>query len=395
MKTAIVNIDQIISGDWRNPITPGSSILLEGERIHKGGAVTGSDIDNSDVIIDAGGSIAVPGLIDSHVHITFGDYTPRQNTVGYLHSYLHGGVTTSISASEVHVPGRPTDPDGVKALAVAAKKCFENFRPSGMRVHAGSLILEPGLTSKDYQDVVSKGVWLAKAGFGAVRKASEYIHLVTEARNAGLFTTLHTGGASIPGSFPITGEDLIKINPQVSFHINGGPVSMEDKYFEVVARDTEIAMQVCTAGNLRTAILCAEMAKKHDAFERFLVATDTPTGSGVMPLGLIYTISQIASLTDFDVAELIAAATGNVAKCYGLNSGFLKAGCDADVVLIDAPLGGTKSDALSALKNGDPCAVGAVMTAGVPRFVGRSKNTPPPVRKIEVIKSNIINIYDG
>ena len=395
MKTAITNIGQIISGNWRYPITSGGSILLEGERIQKVGEVTGSEICNSDVIIDAGGSVAVPGLIDSHVHITFGDYTPRQNTVGYLHSYLHGGVTTSISASEVHVPGRPTDPDGVKALAVAAKKCFENFRPSGMRVYAGSLILEPGLTSKDYQDVVSKGVWLAKAGFGAVRGASEYIHLVTEARDAGLFTTLHTGGASIPGSFPITGEDLIKINPHVSFHINGGPVSMEDEYFEVVARDTEIAMQVCTAGNLRTAILCAEMAKKHDAFERFLVATDTPTGSGIMPLGLIYTISQIASLTDFDVAELIAAATGNVAKCYGLNSGFLKAGCDADVVLIDAPLGGTKSDALSALKNGDPCAIAAVITAGVPRFVGRSKNTPPPVRKIEVIKSNVINMYDS
>ncbi len=394
MKTAILNIGQIISGDWRYPKTPGSSILTEGERISKVGEITDTEIENSDVIIDAGGSVAVPGLIDSHVHITFGDFTPRQNTVGYLHSYLHGGVTTSISASEVHVPGRPTDPDGVKALAVAARKCFENFRPSGMRVHAGSLILEPGLTSKDYQEVFSKGVWLAKAGFGAVSEASEYIHLVSEARNVGLFTTLHTGGASIPGSFPITGEDLIKINPHVSFHINGGPVSIEDKYFEVVARDTEIAMQVCTAGNLRTAILCAEMANKHNAFERFLIATDTPTGSGIMPLGLIYTISQIASLTDFGVAELIAAVTGNVAKCYGLNSGFLKSGCDADVVLIDAPLGGVKSDALSALKNGDPCAVGAVITSGVPRFVGRSKNTPPPVRKIEVIKSNIINIYD-
>ena len=395
MKTAIINIGQIVSGNWRCPITPGSSILLKGERIYKVGELTGSEIKESDVIIDAGGSVAVPGLIDSHVHITFGDFTPRQNTVGYLHSYLHGGVTTSISASEVHVPGRPTDPDGVKALAIAARKCFENFKPSGMRVHAGSLILEPGLTSKDYHDVFSKGVWLAKAGFGAVSAASEYIHLVSEARKAGLFTTLHTGGASIPGSFPITGEDLIKINPHVSFHINGGPVSMEDKYFEVVARDTKIAMQVCTAGNLRTAILCAEMSKKYNAFERFLIATDTPTGSGIMPLGLIYTISQIASLADFDVAELIAAATGNVAKCYGLNSGFLKAGCDADVVLIDAPLGGTKSDALSALKNGDPCAIGAVVSAGVPRFVGQSKNTPPPVRNIEVIKSNIINMYDG
>ena len=174
----------------------GSTILL-GERICKVGEITSSEIEDSDVIIDAGGSVAAPGLIDSHVHITFGDFTPRQNTVGYLHSYLHGGVTTSISASEVHVPGRPTDLDGVKALAVAARKCFENFKPGGMRVYAGSLILEPGLTSKDYQDVVSKGVWLAKAGFGAVNKASEYVRLVSEARKAGLFTTLHTGGASI------------------------------------------------------------------------------------------------------------------------------------------------------------------------------------------------------
>ena len=393
MQTAILNIGRIISGNWEHPYSDGSAILVNGGLISKVGELSSQDIDSCDVVIDAGGVVAIPGLIDSHVHITFGDFTPRQNTIGYLQSYLHGGVTTSISASEVHVPGRPKDPDGVKALAIAAKKCFENYRPGGMRVHAGSLILEPGLSQEDYQEVVSKGVWLAKAGFGAVKSASEYIPMVLEARKAGLFTTLHTGGASIPGSFPITGKDLININPHVSFHINGGPVSMEDKYFEVVARDTDIAMQVCTAGNLRTTLLCAEMARKHGAFERFLIATDTPTGSGVMPLGLIYTISQIASLTSFDVPELIAAATGNVAKCYGLNSGFLKPSCDADIVLIDAPLGGTQVDATAALKNGDPCAIGAVITAGVPRFVGRSNNTPPPIRETNVLRSNVMNMF--
>ena len=395
MQTAIVNIGQIISGDWEHPYSDGSSILVDGGFISKVGELSSQEIDSCDVVIDARGAVAIPGLIDSHVHITFGDFTPRQNTIGYLQSYLHGGVTTSISASEVHVPGRPKDPDGVKALAIAAKKCFESYRPGGMRVHAGSLILEPGLCQADYQEVFSKGVWLAKAGFGAVSSASEYIPMVLEAKKAGLFTTLHTGGASIPGSFPITGTDLIDINPHVSFHINGGPVSMEDKYFEIVARDTDIAMQVCTAGNLRTTLLCAEMARKHGAFERFLIATDTPTGSGVMPLGLIYTISQIASLTSFEVPELIAAATGNVAKCYGLNSGFLKPSFDADIVLIDAPLGGTKVDALAALKNGDPCAIGAVITAGVPRFVGRSNNTPPPIREIKVLRSNVMNVFQG
>jgi len=395
MQTAILSIGKIISGDWEHPYSDGSSILVDGGLISKVGELSSQEIDSCDVVIDAGGAVAIPGLIDSHVHITFGDFTPRQNTIGYLQSYLHGGVTTSISASEVHVPGRPKDLDGVKALAIAAKKCFENYRPGGMRVHAGSLILEPGLSQEDYQEVLSKGVWLAKAGFGAVNSASEYIPMVLEAKKAGLLTTLHTGGASIPGSFPITGKDLININPHVSFHINGGPVSMEDKYFEAVARDTDIAMQVCTAGNLRTTLLCAEMARKHGAFERFLIATDTPTGSGVMPLGLIYTISQIASLTSFDVPELIAAATGNVAKCYGLNSGFLKPSYDADIVLIDAPLGGTQVDALRALKNGDPCAIGAVLTAGVPRFVGRSNNTPPPIREIKVLRSNVINMFQG
>ena len=395
MQTAILNIGKIISGDWEHPYSGGSSILVDGELISKVGELSSQEIDSCDVVIDAAGAVAIPGLIDSHVHITFGDFTPRQNTIGYLQSYLHGGVTTSISASEVHVPGRPKDPDGVKALAIAAKKCFENYRPGGMRVHAGSLILEPGLSQEDYQEVLSKGVWLAKAGFGAVNSASEYIPMVLEARKAGLFTTLHTGGASIPGSFPITGKDLININPHVSFHINGGPVSMEDKYFDFVALDTDISMHVFTAGNLRTTLLCAEMARKHGAFERFLIATDTPTGSGVMPLGLIYTISQIASLTSFDVPELIAAATGNVAKCYGLNSGFLKPSYDADIVLIDAPLGGTQVDALAALKNGDPCAIGAVLTAGVPRFVGRSNNTPPPIREINVLRSNVINMYHG
>ena len=107
------------------------------------------------------------------VHITFGDYTPRQRTVAYLESYLHGGTTTAISASEVHVLGRPKDPEGVKALAVAAQRCFADYRPGSMRVIAGSVILEPGLKGADFKELAEKGVRLAKAGFGAVKTAYE------------------------------------------------------------------------------------------------------------------------------------------------------------------------------------------------------------------------------
>ncbi len=395
MKIAIRNIETIISGDYTNPFILGDCIIIQNGLFKSIGETSKINFNDFDVVIDANGTTAIPGFIDSHVHITFGDYTPRQNTVGYLESYLHGGTTTCITASEVHVPGRPSDPEGVKALAVAAYKCFENYMPGGMKVHAGSVILEPGLRKKDFEEIKDKGVWLAKAGFGNVRSSNEYIKLVSDAKSCGLLTTLHTGGASIPGSFPITGEDLININPDVSFHINGGPVSIEDKYYEIVARDTNIYMQICTAGNLRTSILCANHALNYNSFDRFLIATDTPTGSGVMPLGIMYTITQISSLTKISPELLISAATGNVAKAYGLKNGFLKKDKVADLVLIDAPLGGTKKTALEALKNGDPVSIGAVISNGIPRFVGRSRNTPPSIRKISIEKTKIMKFFNN
>ena len=393
MKVAIVNLGQILSGDWRVPFAVGDTILIEGERIAAVGSAPAGAVENADVVIDAGGMTAIPGLIDSHVHVTFGDYTPRQRTVGFLESYVHGGVTTAISASEVHVPGRPRDPEGVKALAIAAQRSFAEWRPGGMRVIAGSVILEPGLTAADFRELAQKGVRLAKAGFGAVRSSYDYAPLVADAKAAGLLTTCHTGGSSIPGSAAITGDHLLKMRPHVSFHTNGGPTAMPDADFERVIRESDMALQVCTAGNLRTTLLCARLAEAHGAFDRFIIGTDTPTGSGIMPLGMLYTIAHLASLTDMPPERFLCAATGSNARVYGLDSGVLAPGKAADVVLIDAPEGGTQVTALAAIKHGDIAAIGAVITAGVPRFVGRSRNTPATTRKAWVASSRVMQDF--
>ncbi|HVI15247.1 MAG TPA: amidohydrolase family protein [Pseudolabrys sp.] len=395
MKIAIVNLGQIVSGDWRKPLAEGDTILIDGETIASVGTSSAGATESADVVIDADGMTAIPGLIDSHVHITFGDYTPRQRTVGYLESYLHGGTTTAISASEVHVPGRPRDVEGVKALAIAAQRCFTDYRPGGMHVLAGSVILEPGLKETDFRELAQKGVKLAKAGFGAVKTAYDYVPLVAEAKAAGLITTCHTGGSSIPGSGAITGDHLLKMHPHVSFHINGGPTAMPDADFERVIKESKIALQVCTAGNLRTTLLCARQAEENGAFERFIIATDTPTGSGIMPLGMLYTIAHLSSLTDMPPERFICAATGSNARVYGLNSGLLSPGKAADIVLIDAPDGGTQKTALAAIKNGDIAAIGAVVTAGVPRFVGRSRNTPATTRKARVAASRVAQDFAG
>ena len=395
MKTAIVNLKKIITGDWRNPIATGDSIFMSDGKIVAVGNVDSKDIESADVVIDADGATAIPGLIDSQVHNTFGDYTPRQKTVGFLESYVHGGTTTCISASEVHVPGRPKDPEGVKALALAAKRCFDDYRPGGMKVFAGSIIIEPGLQESDFQEMAKKGIWLAKAGFGAVKSPYDYAPMVGWAKAAGMITTVHTGGSSIPGSSGIWVDHLLKMQPHVSFHVNGGPVAMPDADFPRIVNESNIALQICTAGNLRTALLIAKLAMQADQFDRFLIATDTPTGSGIMPLGMLYTITHLCSLMDMSVESAIAAATGNNATVYGINSGFLQAGKEADVVILDACVGGSKDNATDAIRNGDIPAVAAVITAGVPRFVGKSRNTPAPMKRVRVIKNNIPQDYSG
>jgi enamidase len=384
MRTAIVNLRTIVTGDLTSPVAEGDAIAMENGRITAIGTLSSDQIARCDVVVDAAGTIAIPGLIDSHVHITFGDYTPRQRVVGYLESYLHGGTTTSITASEVHVPGRPKDAAGVKALALAARACFLDYRPGGMRVHAGSVILEPGLTEADLESLAAEGLWLAKAGFGAFATPFDYAPLMLAARRLGMVTTMHTGGSSIPGSSGIWAEHVLASNPTVSFHVNGGPVAMPESGFARLVNESDIALQLCTAGNLRTALLTAKLLDEAGHLERLLIATDTPTGSGIMPLGMFYTISHLASLGGMAPELAIAVATGNNARVYRLNSGLLEVGRDADVVLIDACAGGAMDDALSALRNGDIPAVAAVFTDGVPRFVGRSRNTPASIRTVKV-----------
>lgn len=395
MKIAITNIATIVTGDWRDPFARGDTILMEDGLIKRVGSASAAEVQACDFVVDANGTTACPGLIDSQVHIAFGDYTPKQQAVGFLESYTHGGTTTSISASEIHVPGRPKDREGVKALAVAAKKSWDNFRPGGMRVHGGAVILEPCLEESDFAELKANTVWLAKAGFGAVKTPFDYVPLVKAAKDAGMTVQVHTGGASISLANSIHGEHLIAMKPHVAYHVNGGPIAMPDEDFIRVVKESDVALQICQAGNIRTALMCLNMAVEEDCFDRFLIATDTPTGTGMMPLGMIKSVAEMATLSKHPAEWMIAAATGNVAKVYRLNNGFLREGKDGDVLLVDAPMGGSKKTCLDALKHGDVWSLVACFTAGLPRFVGRSRNTPPPLHNPKVVQSRIVNDFSS
>src|SRR2546423_6738652 len=143
MTTLVRNIGTLVSGDIGRPLLDADSLVIREGRI----AAVGRRLDeDADTVIDARGTTVTPGLIDSHVHPVFGDFTPRQRTMDFIDSGMNGGVTTAISAGEVHLPGRPKDIVGLKALAIVAAKSYANFRPGGVKVHAGAPILELGLT---------------------------------------------------------------------------------------------------------------------------------------------------------------------------------------------------------------------------------------------------------
>src|SRR5665213_1927864 len=71
METAVTNLKTIVSGAWRAPFVNGDTIISNGGKIIHVGTTDAKILDDCDVVIDADGAVAIPGLIDSHVHITF------------------------------------------------------------------------------------------------------------------------------------------------------------------------------------------------------------------------------------------------------------------------------------------------------------------------------------
>jgi enamidase len=375
----IVNVGTLVSGDLATGVVPGDSLLAVDGFIAGVGDVQHTGARDADVVIDAHGTTVMPGLIDSHCHVVLGDYTPRQKTVDFLDSDVHGGITSVISPGEIHAPGRPRDAVGLKALAVAARSCFLNFHPTGMKVHAGAIVIEPTLTEDDFREVAAHGVWLAKYGFGAFADPLDGAPQIRWAQQHGIKVMCHSGGASIPGSKPITAEHLLELRPDVCGHVNGGTTALGGVGVRRIVTETDLVLQLVQAGNLRSALQIARLAVEHGALARVVLASDTPTGTGVMPLGVLKTICEISSLAGLAPETAVALATGNNADVWNLDTGRIAVGRPADLVVLDAPWGSAAADALGAIAIGDIPGISAVIVDGQVRTL-RSRNTPAAAR---------------
>ena len=255
-KLVIKNIGQILSGKLEEPIFDGDCIIVIDGKISEWGTEKDLDCAGATTLVDAHGVTVMPGLIDSHIHPVIGDYTPRQQQLNWIDSTLNGGVTTLISAGEVHMPGRPKDIVGLKAMAIAAQRWYENFRPSGVKVHAGAPVIEHGMVEQDFKDLAEAGVvLLGEVGLGTVKDGTTAQQMVGWARKYGIQSTIHSGGPSIPGSGLIDADMVIETGTDVIGHINGGHSALPDDQIICLCESCSSAFEIVHNGNERSAVL--------------------------------------------------------------------------------------------------------------------------------------------
>ncbi|AKS45147.1 enamidase [Octadecabacter temperatus] len=384
-KLVIKNIGQILSGKMEEPILDGDCMIAINGKITAWGREANLDCDGATAGIDAHGVTLAPGLIDSHIHPVIGDYTPRQQQLNWIDSTLHGGVTTMISAGEVHMPGRPKDIVGLKAMAIASQRWYENFRPSGMKVHAGAPVIEKGMVEQDFKDMADAGVkLLGEVGLGTVKDGTTAKQMVGWARKYGMQSTIHTGGPSIPGSGLIDADMVIETDTDVIGHINGGHSALPDDQIICLCESCKAAFEIVHNGNERAAVLTVNTARELGKMDQIILGTDGPAGSGVQPLGILRMIAMLSAFGNVPAEIAFCFGNGNTARQRKLDTGLIEIGMCADFVLLDQAQHTPGKTMLESVELGNLPGIGMTVIDGVIRSE-RSRNTPPAMRLPERI----------
>jgi len=382
----IRNIGLLLSGDLERPILDADAVVAVDGKITAVGKEKDLDTEAATLIVDAKGTTLAPGLIDSHVHPVAGDWTPRQNQIGWIDSYLHGGVTTMISAGEVHTPGRPKDVVGLKAMAIFAQRAFSAFRPGGVRIHAGAPVIEHGMVEEDFKDLAAAGVtMLGEVGLGSVKDGATARQMVAWARKFGIQSTIHTGGPSIPGSSLIDKDIVLAADADVIGHINGGHTALPDDQIVALCEKSSRALEVVHNGNERAALLTLRTARELKQLDRVILGTDSPAGSGVQPLGILRMIVMLASLGEIPAEIAVCFATGNTAKIRKLDCGLVAAGRPATFMMFDKAQHSAGKNVLDSMQRGDLPGIGMMIVDGAVS-TQRSRNTPPATTAPEMVR---------
>ena len=130
------------------------------------------------------------------------------------------------------------------------------------------------------------------------------------------------------------------------------------------------------ASYVGAALYTLRMAKELGQFDRVILGTDGPAGSGVQPLGIVRMVAMLSALGEVPAEVAFCFATGNTARMRSLDCGLIEPGRAADFVFMDKAQHSAGKSFLDSITLGDLPGIGMVVIDGVVRS-GRSRNTPP------------------
>jgi len=388
MKSVLIHhIGTLVTGDIRAPRSNAASVYIENGRFKE----IGTDRSSADIVIDARGNLVTPGLIDSHVHPSFGDLTPVQNATNWITNYLHGGVTCMVSAGELHLPGLPIDkpdPDLFRSLALVTRACYDHYRPSGVKVEAGTMMLVPGMKRSDFETVAAAGSKCVKFIFYSYgENPAEQENYTRWARELGMKVKIHSGGVSRSGvSRPAGADVVLTLKPDIVGHINGGPIPMPLPDMERILTESNLWLEMAYGGNHSLTQTFMKKVAEQDQLHRVILGTDTPSGTGVAPRGMLRTMALVASVPGVKPEEAVCMATGSAALAHNLDSGFVQEGKPADLVIMGKIQGASGNTPLESLGHGNLLGISMVLIDGRLVIRDRSLQTPPPERGARIIE---------
>ena len=288
-----------------------------------------------------------------------------------------------LSAGELHTPGldygRMT-PDLVTALAEVNASTFGSHRPAGVKLHAGTALLVPGMSERHFDRLAAAGARLVKFLFYPfARDPEEARRYVQWARERGLRSKVHTGGVSRSGVSQICGFEILSwLQPDIAAHVSGGPIPMSDADLDRVIDELHFPLEICSSGNYLSGHRAVTRLVARGELGRLTLGSDTPGGTGVIPRGAWRNVLFLASMCGLSPAQAIAVATGNTGRAHGLAEGILAPGRPADLALCGPVEGSAGSTLADAVAHGDLPGITHVLIDGRAVVAGRSRQTPPP-----------------
>ena len=297
--------------------------VCEGDIALEGGKIVGFGQYEGEKEYDISGKVAVPGLIDAHVHIESSQLSPEE----FAKLILPRGTTTVIAdpheiTNVCGIAGAKYIADASKNTPLEVKVMLPSCVPATAFETSGAI-----LSGADTEKYIGEDFIYGLGEFmnypGVIYKDPEAMKKLAAAHGAGKVIDGHAPSTSGPGlnAYIAAGistdhectspaEALEKVSKGMYVHLREGSAT----------RNVAVNCKAVNAANLR----------------RFLLCTDDRHAADLQAKGHLDNALRVAVGAGMDPVWAVIAATLNSAECYALRGkGALAPGYDADIAVFD------------------------------------------------------------